>query len=189
VVCEYSMIIYAGIPNPVSVSAPVSADKLRIDFGGLPNVKSGNKYMVTPPVNMIGKYVKISVSSVDNGKTTSLGSFDYKIVRVPDPQFLVGGSSSITQSVGDLKSRSFVQAKMPEDFAVKDLRWTIRSYEAMLTIPGGQPVTAKSSGPSLPPEIVNKLTSGATLFILNMNAQTPSGQSLSNPQALVVKIK
>ena len=190
VVCEYSMIIYAGIPNPVSVSAPVSADKLRIDFGGLPNTKSGdNKYQVTPPVSLIGKYIKISVSSVDNGKTTNLGSFDYKIVRVPDPQFLVGGSANMNQTVSDIKSKPFVQSKMPDDFAVKDLRWTIRSYDVLLSLPNGQTLPLKSTGPNLPADVVSKVVSGSKLVIYNMAAQTPSGQSLSNPQSIVVNVR
>ncbi len=56
IAAEKMNVLYAGIANPVSVSAPVDPNKLSISFPGC-NVTSagGGKYNVNVPTSMIGK--------------------------------------------------------------------------------------------------------------------------------------
>ena len=41
-------VLYAGIPNPIGIAAPVAPERMRISWGGLtPRQLGGGKYEVT----------------------------------------------------------------------------------------------------------------------------------------------
>lgn len=79
-------VIYAGIPNPFSISAPgfsLESIKANISSGDLSG--SAGKYMVNVPGSMIGKEVTINVSGSTDGKTLSLGSNVFRVKAIPNP--------------------------------------------------------------------------------------------------------
>lgn len=79
-------VIYAGIPNPFSISAPgfsLESIKASISAGDLSG--SAGKYTVNVPGSMVGKEVTINVSGTTDGKTLSLGSNVFRVKPIPNP--------------------------------------------------------------------------------------------------------
>lgn len=79
-------VIYAGIPNPFSISAPgfsLESIKANISSGELSG--SAGNYQVTVPGSMIGKEVTINVSGTTDGKSLSLGSNVFRVKPIPNP--------------------------------------------------------------------------------------------------------
>ena len=84
-------VLYAGIPNPVSVSGPVAADKLSVSFPGCSASSTGaGKYNVSVPESMVGKTVQATVAARVGESTKTLGSTTFRVKRVPTPRAAVG---------------------------------------------------------------------------------------------------
>jgi len=111
-------VLYIGVPNPVSVSAPgVPIDKVRASIGSGSLSGSGGHYSVR--VSTPGT-TKISVSAEIGGKTTNLGTTEYRIKRIPDPIAKFGGIGSGRLSSGAARAQAGVAAVLENfDFDAK----------------------------------------------------------------------
>jgi gliding motility-associated protein GldM len=130
-------VFYAGIPNPVSVSAPVALEKLRLSIPGCTAASvGGGKYNVSVPAGLIGRVVTASVSADLGGKGQALGTTDFRVKRVPDPTSYIGAKIwGGKRSKQELMANPFLTAQMGDDFAY-DLRWSITSYRVTFIIRG-----------------------------------------------------
>ena len=89
VAAEKMNVLYIGVDNPMAISVPgVSSDKVKVSATGAglalrPNPTAGQgHYMAT--VSTVGK-ATIAVSAEIAGKVISMGSFEYRVKKVPDP--------------------------------------------------------------------------------------------------------
>ncbi len=96
VAAEKMNVLYIGVDNPMAISVPgVSNDKVKvsIDGGGgalKPNPAAGaGHYMAT--VTTVGK-ANIRVTAKVGDKDTPMGSFEYRVKRVPDPIATISNS-------------------------------------------------------------------------------------------------
>lgn len=79
-------VIYAGIPNPFSVSAPgfsLESIKASISDGSMSG--GAGKFIVNVGGSSIGKEVTINVSGTADGKTLNLGANKFRVKAVPNP--------------------------------------------------------------------------------------------------------
>ncbi len=101
-------VLYIGVPNPVSVSAPgIPLEKVRASLGAGSLSGSNGHYIarVTAP----GKTTFTVTGEVD-GKQRVLGSTEYRIKRIPDPIAKFGGIGSGRLSAGAIKAQAGVAA-------------------------------------------------------------------------------
>jgi gliding motility-associated protein GldM len=89
VAAEKMNVLYIGVDNPMAISVPgVSSDKVKVSATGSglvlrPNPAAGaGHYMAT--VTTVGKST-ISVSAEIAGKVIPMGTFEYRVKKVPDP--------------------------------------------------------------------------------------------------------
>ncbi len=89
VAAEKMNVLYIGVDNPMAISVPgVSSDKVKVSPSGAglalrPNPTAGQgHYMAT--VTTVGT-ATIGVSAEIGGKVISMGSFPYRVKKVPDP--------------------------------------------------------------------------------------------------------
>ncbi len=89
VAAEKMNVLYIGVDNPMAISVPgVSSDKVKVSPSGAglalrPNPTAGQgHYMAT--VTSVGT-ATIGVSAEIGGKVISMGSFPYRVKKVPDP--------------------------------------------------------------------------------------------------------
>ncbi len=168
VAAEKMNVLYADIDNPISVSAPVPPEKIRVNGGGLVFKGSAGKYIVTPPASMIGKTVNVTVSADFGGKSQSLGGTTFRIKNIPQPIILLG-----TIPGGSVQASSIVNnpivAKPPDGFAY-DMIWRVTSFT--WTIGSGKNrKTGSGSGNRFPGELISHINSaepGTTLLITNV---------------------
>jgi GldM N-terminal domain/GldM C-terminal domain len=126
-------VIYAGIPNPFSVSVPgFSADKVNASItGGNFSKTAPGKFDANVPVDFIGKSVTINVGvQMDNGSHV-IGAQQYQVKRIPDPVAVINGT--ITQ--GDIPSAELkiVQGigAVLKDFYFEGVRFDVTSFRAI----------------------------------------------------------
>jgi len=134
-------VLYIGYPNKVEAVAS-GYDQTLLSGNGVSLTKSGNFWIGSPGK---GKECTITVSgksSVTN-KTANLGSFKFRVSRLPDPSLYWGAAKD-----GDKGSRSETRlfAKYPPEIPL-NATFTIKSWE--LSIPGAPGAPPKGSGNTL----------------------------------------
>ena len=134
-------VLYIGYDNKIEAVAS-GYDQTLVSGQGVNLVKSGNGWIGKPAP---GKTATITVqgkSSVTN-KTVSLGSFPFRVMRLPDPSLYWGAAKD-----GEKGSRSETRlfAKYPPEIPL-NASFTIKSWE--LSIPGAPGAPPKGTGNTL----------------------------------------
>lgn len=171
-------VIYAGIPNPFSVSAagfPLQSVKASISAGSM---SGGNgNYMVNVAGGQVGSEVSISVSADNNGKTVSLGSQKFRIKAIPAPVAKVGGRAGGDVASVQLKSESEIEADL-DDFPF-DVKFKILRYKITIIKPRSDAVTIAGSGGNFTGAVrsaMNAITPGTRVFFEDIVSQGPDGR-------------
>lgn len=177
VTLEKMNVFYTGVDNPIAIAASgvdVNNLKLSITNGSITS-QGGGKYIVR--VDRPGT-TNISVAASVGNKTQNMGTFAYRIKRIPDPIALVNGldESDNSAEVSTLANAGGLRAYMKDfDFAVTP---QIKSYTVQ-TIKGGDlsPVL-KSNGARFSGEITSLLKQvrrGQKVFFDEIQVQMPDG--------------
>lgn len=85
VAADLMNVLYAGFDNPISVSASgIPNNQVHLSMaGGSLTAKGNGKYTARPA--QVGKDVTFSVTGTVNGRTQNMGSFTFRVRKLPDP--------------------------------------------------------------------------------------------------------
>jgi len=184
-------VLYAGIENPVSVSASVAAEKVSISLTGGTYTKTGpGEYDISVPESLVGKTITISISADIGGKQQIMGSKVYRIKRVPDPVAVLGGNIKGGKTTkAELLANPFVLADMGTDF-VYDLRWTVNSYQVTFIIKGIEDPPITCNNRQFSDAIKNKInscSSGTVIYFSDIKASCIAGGRNLNSITVILK--
>ena len=85
VAADMMNVLYAGYPNPMSVSVPgVPANAVSISMTGGGLTAKGNGHFIATPA-AVGRDVTIHVTARDNGQVRTLPPFVFHVRKLPDP--------------------------------------------------------------------------------------------------------
>lgn len=177
---EKMNVLYAGIANPVSVSAPVAPDQLSVNFPGCTATRAeAGKFNISVPTSLIGKTVEATVSANLGGKTQAMGSTTFRVKRVPDPRATIGANiRGGKRSKNELTANPFIRAAMGDDFAY-DLKWTINSYQVIFISKGYEDNPLTCTGATFSDAVKQKIAksgSGTTIIFTGIKASCEAGQ-------------
>ena len=177
---EKMNVLYAGIANPVSVSAPVAPDQLSVNFPGCTATRAeAGKFNISVPTSLIGKTVEATVSANVGGKTQAMGSTTFRVKRVPDPRATIGANiRGGKRSKTELTANPFIRAAMGDDFAY-DLKWTINSYQVIFISKGYEDNPLTCTGANFSEAVKSKIAksgSGTTIIFTGIKASCEAGQ-------------
>ena len=171
-------VIYAGIPNPFSVSAagfPLESVKASIDGG---SISGGNgKYMVNVGGGQIGKTLNVNVSANSGGKTLNLGSQQFRVKALPTPKAYVKGKGGGNVQLEFIESAGAIETQL-EDF-VFDVKFRVVRFAATFINPRSDAVTLQNSGGSFSGQVkgaLNSLKPGATVIFKDIVCEGPDGR-------------
>lgn len=166
-------VFYAGIDNPVSASAPVPPEKIRISGGGLSFRGSGGRYTVNPPTSMIGKKVNVTISAEVDGKSRSFGGTEFRILTIPEPKIAIGNIRGGRRSKAEIINSPIVVPK--DESFVYDLNWRVNGFS--MTVGSGRNArTATTGGNRFSGEMqgyINGAEPGSPLIVYDVKV-TPS---------------
>ncbi len=168
-------VFYIGVPNPVSVSAPGFAkDKIRATVSG-GEISGGNgAYSVN--VKSSGEVIVTVTGTMENGKTTTLGSSKFRTKRIPAPRVKFGGKSGGRLGTGAMKAQNRIFAVL-EDFEF-DAKFEISHFSMYITKPRGEPQVFESNNNAFTPAMqnaMNGIVTGSRVFFDNIFATGPDG--------------
>lgn len=186
-------IIYAGIPNPFSVSVPgFAAEKVSANVSaGSFTKKSAGKFEALMPATMVGKKINISVSvSMDQGSKQIGAPQEYIVKRIPDPQAQIAGYTEGDIPVNVLKTAPGIGAVL-KDFYFQGVQFSVTSFECVY-IPRRQDAKIeKNSGAKWSgkvSEFMGQLKPGDQIIFRKINAIGPDKTTRSlSPIPLVLK--
>jgi gliding motility-associated protein GldM len=186
---EKMNVFYIGVDNPITISAAgVAPGDLTPSLSGgslRSNGKPGS-YIVTVAS---GTKATLTVNAKLNGISKSMGSFDFRIKRVPDPVAYVGsikGDGQMTK--GELNNVSGVFAKM-ENFDF-DLSFKVISFVLSVNV-NGVFVEKKGVGPVVTADMKALLAgvkAGNKVFFEQITVQGPDGTMRKIP-GVNIKVK
>jgi gliding motility-associated protein GldM len=172
-------VIYAGIPNPFSISAPgfpLESVKASISAGSLSG--ANGKYMINVPGTMIGKEVSINVSATNNGQSIGLGSNVFRVKGVPNPVAKFAGKMGGIISGNKFASENQVTASLENfefNIPVKVLKFTL-----VIIRPRQDAQTIYCTGDNFNAQAMSALSSlpfKSVVWIENVQAQLPDGRT------------
>lgn len=172
-------VIYAGIPNPFSISAPgfpLESVKASISAGSLSG--ANGKYTINVPGSMIGKEVSINVSATNNGQSIGLGNNVFRVKGVPNPVAKFAGKMGGIISGNKFASENQVTASLENfefNIPVKVLKFTL-----VIIRPRQDAQTIYCTGDNFNAQAMSALSSlpfKSVVWIENVQAQLPDGRT------------
>lgn len=178
-------VFYMGVDNPLTVSASgVSSNAVRVNFGGnATGTGSGSKWTVRG--NAPGE---ATVTVTANGQ--SLGSFPFRVKRIPDPQARLGQKIGGNIGTGEFKAQRGVLAILDGfDF---DARCDIVGYDLVYVPKREDAVLSSNPGPSYNAQslaLVNRARPGDTYYFNNVRAKCPGDKASREINTMAFTIK
>ena len=172
-------VLYAGIANPVSVSGPVSPDKLSVSFPGC-NASStgGGKFNVSVPASLIGKTVTATVAARVGESTKTMGSTTFRVKRVPDPRAVLGANiRGGKRAKAEILANPVVRATMGDDF-VYDLKWSVNSFRVILVSKGMEEPAIVCQGGALSEKAksaIQKASANTVIYFSDIKVSSEAG--------------
>lgn len=172
-------VIYAGIPNPFSVSAPgFSLESLKASISSGSMSGSAGRYTVNVPGSLINKEVTISVSGSADGKTLSLGTNTFRVKPVPNPVAKFGGKMGGPISGNRFASENQVTAEL-ENFEF-DIKVKVIKFTVTVVKPRQDPQPYFCTGDTFSAQAraaLANLPFRSVVYIDNIVAQMPDGRT------------
>ncbi|MEJ2882733.1 type IX secretion system motor protein PorM/GldM [Pedobacter sp. GR22-6] len=172
-------VIYAGVPNPFSVSAagfPLESVKASISGG---SISGGNgKYTVNVGGGDVGKTLSVTVSASSGGKTLNLGSQQFRVKALPTPRAYVKNKSGGNVPLEFLESAGAIDTQL-EDF-VFDVKFRVVRFAVTFINPKSDPLTLQNSGAGFSTQVkgaLNSLKPNATVIFKDIVCEGPDGRS------------
>jgi len=168
-------VLYIGLPNPMSVSAPgIPKENLRLSMTGGSISGSNGHYIAT--VNSIGT-ATINVSGeLTKGKTSVLGSSIFRVKRIPDPKAQFAGKSGGNTSAANIRAQDRVFARL-DNFEF-DAKFNVTRFTLLIAKPRQDAITLSATGSELTSAMksfMNNVTPGTTVVFKDIIAVGPDG--------------
>jgi len=164
-------VLYIGVPNPVTVSAPgVPTSALNVSMSG--GSISGSAGHYTVKVSSIGE-AKITVTGE---KGMVLGASAFRVKRIPDPKAQFGGKSGGSTSAANLRGQDRLFAKL-EGFDF-DAKFNVTRFTLFIIKPRQDPIIYSGSSGELTGAMksaMSSVTTGTTVVFKDIVAVGPDG--------------
>lgn len=170
-------VLYIGVPNPVSISAPgIAKEKLHVSISGAGGSLSGSAGHYTAEVKSSGE-AEITVSGdIGNGKIATLGTSKFRVKRIPDPKPQFAGKSGGNTSAANIKAQDRLFAKLDNfDF---DAKFNVTRFTILIVKPRQDPIIYSTNGSELTSAMrsaISTVTPGSTVVFKDIVAVGPDG--------------
>jgi len=172
-------VLYIGVPNPISVSAPgIAKEKLHVSMSSGSLSGSNGKYIAT--VSSIGESTITVSGEIAPGKTAVLGSTLFRTKRIPDPKPQFAGKSSGNTSAANIRAQDRLFAKL-EGFDF-DARFNVTRFTLMIAKPRQDVIIYSTNSGELSAQMrtaMSSVTPGTTIVFKDITAVGPDGTQRS----------
>ncbi|WP_113654438.1 type IX secretion system motor protein PorM/GldM [Pedobacter namyangjuensis] len=172
-------VIYAGIPNPFSISAPgFPLESIKASISGGSMSGGSGKFMINVPGSMIGNQVTISVSANNAGKNLSLGNTVFRVKPVPNPVAKFAGKMGGVIS-GNVMARESQVSAVLDNFEF-DIKARVTKFNVTVVRPRQDAQVYYCQGDNFNAQAkaaLSNLPFKSVVYIDNIVAQMPDGRT------------
>jgi len=166
-------VLYIGVPNPISVSAPgIAKEKLRVSISS--GSLSGSAGHYTAEVSTMGTATVTVSGEIAPGKTSILGSTLFRVKRIPDPKAMFAGKSGGTTGAANIRAQDRIFAKLDNfDF---DAKFSVTRFTMLVIKPRQDAIILTANGNELSGQMraaINSVTPGTTVVFRDIVAVGP----------------
>lgn len=179
-------LLYAEYQNKLKVSASGFAqDKITLSAPtGISVTRTGDTYVLKPSSNLNGRVINLTVTAkTADGKSKSLGSFQYKVRRMPTPDLYVGNVSSKTGKIskGDLLS-GFLTASYGTEFPLV-FGFKVKSFDMVVNYRGTETPFSSNSNEIVrtQKDVIRNMRSGQYVTFSKIRVMDQNGKYVSIP--------
>jgi len=173
-------VVYMGLDNPVSISVPgFEPDKINASMtpGGLGSlVKKGPGKYVAKITKRDRKGVNINVSvKMPDGSTKSMGSQNFRTLKVPSPTASLNGNTGPTISTGALTAVKVVSVVL-ENFVFEGIRYKTTQFDYIYKPTRGNLIRGTANSQAIPNQLKASFSNakrGDLLIISGIYASAP----------------
>lgn len=168
-------VLYIGVDNPISVSAPgIPKESISVSGQGVSISGSGGKYIAR--ATSVGT-ATISVSAKLESGNQSLGSSSFRVKRIPKPQARVAGRSGGTVTAAQIRGQNRIFAAL-EDFEF-DAKFNVSRFTMYVQKPRVDVIgPLQGTNGTFTPQMQTALGSvsqGTVVYFSNIIAVGPDG--------------
>ncbi len=193
VAADLMNVLYAGFDNPISVSASgVPANKISVSMTGGTLTPRGNGSFIARPA-AVGQDVTFNVTGVVNGRSQTMGSFTFKVRKLPDPTayIIVGDDRSRGGRIAKAAILSAPGIGAAIDDGLLDIPFRVLGFEAVFFDTMGNARPESSSGANFTDaqrNLIRSLRRGQRFYISRIQAVGPDGiqRTLPNPVEVII---
>jgi gliding motility-associated protein GldM len=184
-------VIYAGIPNPFSVSAPgIALQNIQVSMtnGSI----SGSKGNYTVSSTSVGKTAVITVKATVGNNNLLLGSSTFRVMKLPDPvAYFAGTYSGASLSATQLAQQLIIRA-VPDpskefvfgtDISYSIVSWKLKVFSPLTGISTGQGAGSTISGSAK--NALKSISSGGVVWFYDIVAMGPDGVKRNIPPLII----
>ena len=196
---DLTRMLYAGYSNPISVSVPgVPLNKISATMtNGTLTPNGAGKYIAHP--TKIGQEAVITVTSTNTGRPQTMGSFSFKVRKLPDPTPYIDikdeqGNPSRFKG-GNMYKANLVAAEAigaAIDDGILDIGFRVVSFETVFFDNMGNAKPLASEGPNFSAaqkDQFRRLTRGRRFYISRVVAVGPDGIERTLSGAMEIKVQ
>ena len=196
---DLTRMLYAGYSNPISVSVPgVPLNKISATMtNGTLTPNGAGKYIAHP--TKIGQEAVITVTSTNTGRPQTMGSFSFKVRKLPDPTPYIDikdeqGNPSRFKG-GNMYKANLVAAETigaAIDDGILDIGFRVVSFETVFFDNMGNAKPLASEGANFSAaqkDQFRRLTRGRRFYISSVVAVGPDGIERTLSGAMEIKVQ
>jgi len=172
------LVLYIGVPNPVSVSAPgIAKDKLKVNISNGSLAGSDGHYTATvTTAGMATVTVSGTIGEGTNTKVMTLGSTEFRVKRIPDPKAMFAGKAGGATSAANIKGQEAIFAKL-EGFEF-DAKFNVTRFTLIINKPRQDAITINGTGSEITAQMhqaLNTISPGTNVIFTSIMAVGPDG--------------
>ena len=193
VAADLMNVLYAGYQNPVSVSVPgIPQNAVRLTMTGGTLTNKGNGHYEAVP-SAVGQEVTFTVTATDKGKTRAMGSYAFKVRKLPDPTpyLLIGTDRFKGGSLSKASLMGLNDVKAAIDDGLLDIEFRVTSFETIFYDNMGNAVPMASNGAHFTENQKNtfRKLSRNKRFYIKVTAVGPDGITRKLPGVMEVIVR
>ena len=172
-------VIYAGIDNPFTISAPgFPSENIRASISSGSMSGSAGKFTIKVPGSLVGQTVNINVSGAVDGKSLNLGSNSFRVKAIPNPVVRYAGKMNGILSAGKFASDNQITATIPDfDF---DVKVRVTRFTVVVIRPRQEPQSVICQGDTFSAQakaVLANLPYNSRVVIENVGVLKPDGST------------
>ena len=192
-------VLYAGYENPISVSVPgVPVNQVNLSMSGGRLTKTGNGQYIAVP-EKVGEPVDFTVSANQEGRTVEVGTFTFKVRKLPDPtpyiEYSDGGNliryKGGTKKIGKGNLLAAPQLSAAIDDGLLDIPFKVVGFNVYFTDRMGNIVPREATSNAFTEQqrgMFRQLTRGKRCFISDIKVIGPDGIQRTLDSAMPVTV-